>query len=507
MPRIVSLFLPRWPVERLARARARLGAAPLPEPLVLAVCRHGRQEVAAVSPSAEALGIRPGEPLAAARARLPSLQVARAEPEADAAALARLARWLQRHMSPLVALDPQDGLWLEAEGASHLFGGEARMLERLVARLATDGLTARAGLAGTAGAAWALARFAATAEAPVAVAPRAAAAEAIAALPAAALRLAPGQAEDLARLGVATVADLLAIPRTSLGRRFGLDLLRRIDEALGTAGTPLAWLAPEDKLQARAALPEPAATPEALHALIERLVPPLVRRLARAGLGALRLDLRFCRTDGTWAALRTGAAAPTREAAHIARLLHLLVESVDPGPGIAEAILACPRAAALPPAQRGTEDGPAPLAETADRIEARLGPGRLFRVAPTAGAFPESTLVRRAPLDPAGTDWPRHLPRPTRLLDPPEPVEAIAMLPDRPPVALRWRGRRYRVRAADGPERMHAAWWEPDADPAAVRDYFAVELEDGCRLWLFRAGDGADPATGDFGWRVHGLFA
>jgi protein ImuB len=490
-------------VERLARARARASAPPLPEPLVLQQRRGNRLEVAACSAAAEALGIRPGEPLAAVCARVAGLAVAAADPRADAQALARLARWLQARISPLVALDPPDGLWIEAEGASHLFGGEARMLARLTTRLAASGLTARAGLADTAGAAHALARFAA--ESP-AIAPPHAAAEAIAPLSVAALRIPPETAQELARLGIATIADLAAIPRAALGRRFGLALLGRLDQALGETGEPLDHLPHAAPLAATVALAEPVATAEALHALIDRLAPALAHRLADLDQGARALDLLFHRVDGTVAAVRAGIAAPTRAPAHIARLLHLLVEGVDPGFGIEKAVLACPRAAPLAPAQLGTDPDPAGLAATADRLAARLGPDALFRVAPRAGAFPEHSVARAPLLHPASAGWPRHLPRPTRLLDPPEPVEVIAMLPDRPPALLRWRGRRLRVRAADGPERMHAAWWEAGANRHAIRDYFTVELEDGTRLWLFRSGDGENPETGDFGWRVHGLF-
>ncbi len=490
-------------MERLARARAQANEPPLPEPLVLGTRRGSRREVAACSAAAAALGIRPGEPLAAACARVPGLQVAEAEPEADRAALTRLARWMQARISPLVALDPPDGLWLESAGASHLFGGEQRLLQRLLARLAASGITARAGLAETAGAAHALARFAPGA---CTIAPPHTTAEAIAPLPVAALRLQAGEAQALARLGIASIGDLLALPRAALGRRFGLALLRRLDQALGQAGEPLDHLPHETARAAAIMLAEPVAHAAALHGLIDRLAPQLARLLERRGEGARALDLLFHRIDGTIAALRAGTAAPTREPAHIARLLHLLVEDVDPGFGIEMAVLACPRAAPLAPRQLGTGPDPATLAEVADRLSARLGPGAVFRVAPRPGAFPEATVAHAPPGHPAAGSWPRHLPRPTRLLDPPERIEAIAMLPDRPPAAFRWRGRRHRVRAADGPERMHAAWWEAGADPNAVRDYFTVELEDGTRLWLYRSGDGEDPDSGDFGWHVQGLF-
>ena len=133
---------------------------------------------------------------------------------------------------------------------------------------------------------------------------------------------------------------------------------------------------------------------------------------------------------------------------------------------------------------------------------------------PVESDVPERSVRRRPPLDaPARDDraiwpvtWPEHLPRPVRLLDPPQPVQALAELPDQPPVSFTWRGCRHRVRHADGPERIAGEWWQRSGEMLALRDYFRVEDEDGRRYWLFRRGDGTDLATGDLGWFLHGLF-
>lgn len=66
---------------------------------------------------------------------------------------------------------------------------------------------------------------------------------------------------------------------------------------------------------------------------------------------------------------------------------------------------------------------------------------------------------------------------------------------------------RRRIKRADGPERVFGEWWRSDAEIRAVRDYFIVEDENGERFWLFRSGDGEDPASGDLRWYVHGVFA
>jgi protein ImuB len=104
----------------------------------------------------------------------------------------------------------------------------------------------------------------------------------------------------------------------------------------------------------------------------------------------------------------------------------------------------------------------------------------------------------------------RKPPRPVRLFMPPQPVEAVWLLPDDPPVHFAWRGRRHRIAQADGPERVAGEWWRPEAaavmpEEDAVRDYYRVEDEEGRRFWLFRAGlPGRERPVC---WYVHGVFA
>jgi protein ImuB len=98
-------------------------------------------------------------------------------------------------------------------------------------------------------------------------------------------------------------------------------------------------------------------------------------------------------------------------------------------------------------------------------------------------------------------------PRPIRLFEPPEPVEAFWLLPDDPPFRFTWRRRQHRVTYADGPERIAEEWWRQGQSAAwdAIRDYYRVEDEDGRRFWLFRMGlYGGDRQPR---WFVHGVFS
>ena len=95
---------------------------------------------------------------------------------------------------------------------------------------------------------------------------------------------------------------------------------------------------------------------------------------------------------------------------------------------------------------------------------------------------------------------------PPEVAFPPQPVEAMALLPDHPPMAFTWRRVRHRVRRADGPERIAGEWWKRNGETRSVRDYFRVEDEEGHRYWLFRRGDGENGVSGDMRWFLHGFF-
>lgn len=474
-----------------------------------------RRSILAADAAAVALGLRPGLPLAQAQARVPGLTIAEADPEGDAAALGRLAAWCLR-WAPLTAPDPPDGLWLDATGCAHLHasqgaltreGGEAAMLADLLDGLARQGLAARAAAAGTPGAAHAVARFA-TWDEPVTV-PPGVEAEAVGPLPVAALRLPAETVDGLRRLGFERVEQLLAAPRAPLARRFGTLLLRRLDQAVGRVAEAIEPRFPPELIQQHLAFAEPLLTAEAFGAAIAQLVPAACTALEQAGQGARRLDLLFERVDGWVPAVRIGTSRPTRDARHLARMLDEQVEKVDPGMGVEAMRLVVALAEPLAWAQAGAlaEAPPADVSALVDRLGNRLGAGRVFRMEPVESDVPERAARPVAPVGEAvRVSWPVTLPRPVRLFRPPQPVQAIAALPDHPPAAFTWRRVRRRVRRADGPERIHGEWWRRDGEARAVRDYWAVEDEEGRRYWLFRRGDGADPATGDLGWFLHGLF-
>ena len=469
--------------------------------------------VAAVDGAARALGLYPGLALAHAQARVPGLAIRDADPDGDRAALARLAAWCLRY-TPLTAPDPPDGLWLDVTGCALPWGDEAALLADLAGRLERSGAVARCAVADTPGAAWALARYAAP---PVAVVPPGGHADALALLPVGALRLPEDAVTGLRRLGLDLVGQLAALPRAPLARRFGSDVLLRLDQALGRVAEPVSPAFPAEAVQHRLAFPEPLLTADAFAAAIAHLALAVCAELELAGQGARQLALLFERVDGYVQAVRVGTSRPARDARHLGRMLEERLETVDPGLGVEAMRLVVLLAERLDWSQAtaaldGDAAPPADVSALVDRLGNRLGAGRVFRVAPAESDVPERAArpvpaVGEPVMSEAGrAAWPATLPRPVRLFHPPQPVLALAALPDHPPAAFTWRRVRRLVRRADGPERITGEWWLRDAEARAVRDYWAVEDDAGRRYWLFRRGDGTDPATGDLGWFLHGLF-
>jgi protein ImuB len=324
-----------------------------------------------------------------------------------------------------------------------------------------------------------------------------------------ALRLPPDTLAALRLMGFEQVGPLAAAARAPLVRRFGTALATRLDQATGMVFEPILPVTPVTSIQARLGFVEPLLTPEAFSTVIAALVTQVCTGLEQAGQGARRLDLRFERVDGAVQAIRIGTARPVRDPRHLGRMLDERLERIDPGLGVEamHLIVAVSDPLGFMQTASALVTNPSPdLAPLVDRLTNRLGDTGVYRVAPVESDVPERSVYRIQALVRITGIWPSDLPRPVRLLDPPQPIEAMALLPDHPPVAFTWRRVRHLVRHADGPERIAGEWWKRDREWFAVRDYFRVEDEYGRRFWLFRRGNGSDTDTGDMCWFLHGFF-
>lgn len=491
---MLCLWFPQLASERSLRIR------PVEGPFALTARAGNAEHLHCLNPAAAALGLARGMALADARAICPGLVTRPADLPAETAFLTALIRWAGRY-SPLVGRDGAEGLVADIAGVAHLFGGEAALIADARARLARAGVTVRAGLADTRGAAHALARAATAGDS--GIAPPGTTAAALRDLPLGLLRIDHDTVTALARLGLRTVGELMAQPRAPLTRRFGPAPFLRLDQALGAVPEPLAADPLPPHYGIRLSLPEPIGRVQDVAAGLDRLLGPLCARLAAAQAGARRLRFELRRTDGSQAVVEIGLARPMRDPARIAPLFARGIEGVEAGFGIDRLRLQATVVEPLAPQQLGAPRAAAEdaLADLITRLGNRLGFDRIRRFHPADSHIPERSFqtLPVAYSDPAGP-WPAGPDRPL-LIFPPEPVFDAGPAGSRPPARFRWRRVRFDTARATGPERLAPEWWFDDpAWRQGLRDYWKVETRQGRRLWLFFTPQA--PA-----WQVQGEFA
>ena len=520
MPRIVSVWLPRWPVLRFLAAQAR-SSSPKPAnpnwPLVLARDAPGGPRIAAVNAAAEPFGLRIGDLVADARAKVGRLQVFPLDQAADKVALHQLALWATRYtpaVSPWDQDNGADGFFLDITGATRRFDGEQALLADLSRRLEHFGLPARLAVASTAGATWALSRFHASA---MVVVHPGQEAQHLATLPIEGLRLASDAATALRRLGFKRIGSLIDKPRAPFGTRFPDGLLQRLDQALGRLPEPLAFVVPPPTYQALRRLLEPIVTQTAIVAVTTKLMQDLGPALVRDGVGARCLQLALYRIDGEVINVDLGLTAPTRCPEHVARLIDLklerIVESIDAGFGFETLGLTATRVECVEPKQTefvsaSASEGAERSAVLIDRLRQRLGPKRVRQLESVASHLPEKAQAEQVPLAHKPPLWPipdAAQPRPILLLSRAEPTEVVALVPEGPPRRFSWRGRVHGVAHSQGPERIASEWWT-HRKLRPTRDYYLVETTAGHRFWLYREGV-YERETMTPAWFVYGLFA
>jgi protein ImuB len=514
--RILSLWLNRLSTDRIAQ-QWRDGKH-VAQPLIVFGRCNNLDLLVAADDAAERLGLRTGLALAQARAMHPTLIAVPEDKAADARLLESLAEWCQRY-TPLLATNPPNDILLDIGGCAHLFGGEQKLRADLLAHIRGFGFTARAAIAGTIGAAWAVAHFS-----DAAVIPNGAEHALLTSLPVTALRLSQDTVATLARLGLKCIGDIIDLPRAPLVARFGPDLMRRLDRALGREDEPLTPRRPVAPYSAERSFHEPIAREEQVLATVERLATQLAAQLTERGEGARSLQLALFRTDGLVMRITAGTSRPLRDPAAIRALFverfAALNDELDPGFGFDLARLSVVVAEPCPDEQIGIGSGQnqAELDRLIDRLSARLGRSRVKRLIAQESHIPElaADALPAQLLAGAELGWEAFRrfrvevglsTRPLRLFAKPEPIDdLLALVPDGPPVRFRWRRAWHEVIAAEGPERIEGIWWNEEGSGPA-RDYFQVEDRAGLRFWLFRAGHYRDSASTAPRWFMHGMYA
>lgn len=440
-------------------------------------------------------GVRPGMPLAAALALLPTLEVRPRDPRREWLLLERLAARALA-FTPRVSLEPPEGLLLEVRGSLGLFGGARALGSAFRRDCATLGVHAQLALAPTPLAALAGAR----AGVGFIVRQPARLAGKLAPLPLGVLRWPEDTLARLATMGVRTIGEALRLPRAGFARRFGADALESLDRLVGRTPEPRRAFTGPERFRARF---EPAYELSDAAAILDVLEPLLVdlERFLRArqcGIGTLSLRLLHRQVLPTVCTLRLARAA--FEAAHFLALLRERLGALE----LPEPATRCElRSGALVPAhfageflwrpgehggERGSES-PAFI----EQLRARLGAEAVYGLVLVPEHRPESAW-RSAEIGAsasAPTASCAHsadmLRRPLWLLREPCRLETR-------------RGRPWKSGALElleGPERIETGWWD---GRDVQRDYYVARNARGARLWIYRERQLRRE------WFLHGLF-
>src|SRR5437762_1470141 len=428
--RILSLWLPRLPIDRIKRKLTQDSVALGDAPSVVVAKQNNALLIYALDDLAVRSGLSIGLPLASARAICPELTVFDADEVADRKTLDDIADWCDR-FTPLVALDPPHGLFLDITGCAHLFGGERGLLQIVCGALTRRGFAVSAVIASTSICARTLTR-----QASGQIIADGEEAEAVSSLPVSALGAGDAITGGLRRAGLKAIGDVAARGRHEITARFGAGFTTLSEPAVRTisvdTGRPVTKADMIDRLFR-----------ERLDALNDPLDP---------GFGFDLIRLSASRTEIVVQQQRDLDAN-----VHDNDELSALIDRIAARIGGQRVVVHLPQDTHIP--ERAVLAAPAQ-----------------HHLAAAACAVWLARAEGEPPL------------RPLRLFEKPEPIKVpFATVPDGPPHQFTWRRVTHAVVRVEGPERIAMEWWKQNGE-ALTRDYFRIEDAEGLRFWIFRDG-------------------
>jgi len=498
MSRIVSIWFPYLLTDWFSIRNPEFKE----KPFVLKMLSRGRMIIKASNQKASKHGVLPDTVLADARAVVSDLMVADYQPAQEEQILRKLALWSIR-FTPTVAVDLPDGLILDASGCAHLWGGERQYLTHIEQRLHHAGFQVRLAMANTRTVAWGLARYAKTNR----HIQDGTDWEAYQSLPPQALHFEEEQIQKMHKLGLHTIRQVAAIPRSALRKRFGNDVLLRIEQARGQVFESIDPVVPPEPFHERLHCLEPISTQGGIEIALQKLLEKLCGRLQKEQKGLRQAIFKGYRIDGKETSIQITTSKSTHHVTHIAKLFSLRLQQFEPGPGIELFTLDTNQVEELLAHQQGMWDSTGAidderLSELIDRIGIRIGTEKICRYFPAEHHWPERSFTKASSIEAHSlVPWNIRQPRPLRILSPPEKIEVTAPIPDYPPMLFIYQGKRHSIVKADGPERIEQEWWIQNGQH---RDYYRVEDDTGKRYWLFRLGHYEDKT---FQWYIHGFFS
>ncbi len=518
MREYLSIHFPRWSVDLVRRNLSAKDTSVRNHPILLVSKISNQLTVTRACKTAQRIGVCGGMSLPLAKALAPNAYVQAFNPIRDMRALYKIAVWAI-NISPLVSIRSSkvdrnahniadDGLLIDISGTDRLYGNRDRLLERLLRKFELVGLETEVAIAPTIGAAWALARFS---HRKTSIIRWAEIKPTLMGLPVQALRIPAQAAQALRDVGVVTIEQLSKLPRKKLPIRYGIEVLRRLDQAFGAVDEPFRAIKVRIKPLCRRAFEIPLTSQESVRRVVMLLFKELLDHLEARQLQApfFLIEFQIIHSDRSISTntKELSLYSATKDFSYLSTIIGPVIESLRASGGVRAISVSAPKTEPYNSRQvdflnYANQNLDRTIDQLFDNFTARLGPQRIRQVKFENSYIPEKSFsyyprLRKSegskvnrPVAAINAD------RPSYLFEKPEPISAIAMLPDKPPSSLTWHGKQYKIASGIGPERITGEWWSDGCD---TRDYFKVQDSEGRWIWVFRNQNTLE-------WFVHGLW-
>jgi len=497
--RHLALYLPQLPLDLWRRRDdVRLGGA-----FGVTATVSNAERLMSINSKAILAGVKIGMSLTDATAVCPDILTEPQNLVRQRHLLSALQRWADK-FSPRVGIEKDDGLALDVTGCSHLFGGEAGLVRAMQDELNDLKIKARIGIANTRSAARGLSRYSSRQHTISRADDEAAI---ISNLPLEALDLSPDTLINLKRLGLKAISDLSSFRPSELARRFSVSLPLALDALRGHRPDPVIPSAAPKVFAARMNLPEPIGLIDDVNSILERLAERVCTRLHKEAYAALGFQLTVRCVDTGEHHLSIGFASAVRDTASIMRQFRRPLSELTLTFGADWFRLVALNTSIFKPTQIviGNEAARAEAAidQTLTTLGNRLGFDRIRCPVRVPSHIPE---VEHASHEVGSTRAngsfdAKHLhPRPQRAF---RPERLHIIKPGRPPHHFQWRQDRFKLKEAEGPERVAPIWWDAPETwlSGELRDYWRARTTEGRELWLMNC-----PQKPDLGWFCSGEF-
>ena len=458
------------------------------KPLAIVRLHKNAQLVLCCNTQASAWGIEPELSLSTALALCPDLLVLPRQLEQEQRHLQQLAL-VAYSFSPLVILYNDIGLWLEISGCHKLFKGYDTLLQDLEKRLRDQSITAINGIAQNPLAAQLLCQSSFQTQLPSSTAMQ----RNLLATDLTRLDTSHKQQQSFKQLGLNTLGDLFALPRSALSRRFDGQLMAIIQQLKSEKPFTATPFQPANIFHDVVQNPQGIFNKESLLFPMKGLLQRLCQYLTARQCHCLEIEWRFEPLIGEPQKMQMQLSGSQNNWSSLLTLSRLQLERLELPRSIEQISLYSEQFIEAPMGvfnldlfgdQQSTQES----CELIDRLNARLGIEALSQPILSEEYLPEqaSTLGLPGVLCKSNIKDPSKAPQPLWLLTEPAPVQMRNQ-------QLYWR---QPLSIISGPERVCGNWWQSEQQ----RDYYLACDNKGARYWLFRE-------TANQRWFVHGLFS